>query len=75
MSRYGSEDSTSKRNSKLHDWFKSYDDSNAFLSMINYGFFGSGTSLRWIMGESAGEGLWHKRLLLVSCSVSVVVIQ
>ena len=26
--------------------------------MINKCFFGSGTSLLWIMGESAGEGLW-----------------
>ena len=26
--------------------------------MINDGFFGSGTSLLWIIGESAGEGLW-----------------
>jgi len=22
-------------------------------------FFGSGTSVLWIMGESAGEGLWR----------------
>ena len=29
-----------------------------FLSTINKGFFGSGTSLQWIMGESAGEGPW-----------------
>ena len=28
-----------------------------FLSMINLGLFGSGTSLPRIMGESAGEGL------------------
>ena len=34
-----------------------------FLFMINYGFFGSGTSLLWIMGESAGEGLWLLALL------------
>ena len=26
--------------------------------MINWGFFGSGTSLLWTIGESAGEGLW-----------------
>ena len=26
--------------------------------MINLGFLGSGTKLLWIMGESAGEGLW-----------------
>ena len=29
-----------------------------FFAMINEGFVGSGTSLLWIMGESAGEGLW-----------------
>ena len=38
--------------SKLRQFF------GCFLSMINYGFFGSRTSILWIMGESAGEGLW-----------------
>ena len=29
-----------------------------FLSLIIKGFFGFGTRLLWIMGQSAGEGLW-----------------
>ena len=29
-----------------------------FLFMINSDFFGSGSSLLWMMGESAGECLW-----------------
>ena len=29
-----------------------------FLSIIKKGFLGSVTSLLWIMGESAREGMW-----------------
>ena len=32
-----------------------------------YDFFGSRTSLLWIMGESAGEALWL--LVLVTCDM------
>ena len=45
-----------RRTLKFHDCFKNYD--NVFLSMINKGFFISGTNLLWLMREVAGEGLW-----------------
>ena len=31
---------------------------NFFLSIINKGFFGSGTNILWIMGDSTGKGHW-----------------
>ena len=59
MDKYGSDNSKSRRTSKLHDRFKRYNDFNdVFLSMINKGFFGSVSSQLWIMGDSGGEGRW-----------------
>ena len=54
---YGSEDSKSSRTSKLLDRFKIYDDLYDFFVHDYLDFFGSGTSLLWIMGESTAEGL------------------
>ena len=38
--------------------FNRNNDLPKFFVHTNNGCFGSGTSLLWIMGESAGEGLW-----------------
>ena len=60
LGMYGSKDSKSRRTSKLHDRLKSNGYFNGFLCPC---FFGSGTSLLWIMGKSAAEGLWLLALL------------
>ena len=51
---YGSKISKSRRTFKLRDQFKSYN--NFTKVFFVHGLFLSGTSLLWIMGESAGEG-------------------
>ena len=59
-----SEDSKSRKTSKLHNRFKSYDNNNDVVCPC---FFGSANSLLWIIRESAGEGLWL--LALVTCDL------
>ena len=61
---HDAKDSKSRRTSKLQDRFKSNNDFNNVLSMIYLVFFGPGTSLLWLKGESAGEIMW--RLALVT---------
>ena len=52
---YGSKDSKSIRTSKLHDWFKSYNDKKKhfceYFLIFFYFFLPAKISLLWIMGE------------------------
>ena len=67
MGRCGSEDSKSRRTSKLNDWFKSYVDfNNVFLSMINLGLF-------WIWNQFTvdNRGVSRGRYVVVGVSALV----
>ena len=51
---YGSKNYKSRRSLKLQDWFKSYDDyKDVFCPWLI-----RAVGQLWIMGESAGDGLW-----------------